>query len=44
MVSALYSAYTPDINQFSLYVATLTTLLGAICFFIAALLLRFEKV
>ncbi len=44
MISALYSAYTPEVHQFSLYVATLTTLLGAICFFIAALFLRFEKV
>ena len=39
-ISALYSAYS---TQMALFIATMTTLLGAVCFFMAALLLRFEK-
>ena len=42
-ISALYSVYTVDIDQINIFIATLTTFLGAICFFVAALLLRYEK-
>ena len=42
-ISALYSHYTLHIDEFSFLIATATTLFGAICFFIAALLLRYEK-
>ena len=43
-ISALYSAYTVDIDPNMIFIATLTTFLGAVCFFVAALLLRYEKV
>ncbi len=39
-ISSLYSAYS---TQTAVFMATLSTFLGAVCFFIAALLLRYEK-
>lgn len=42
-ISALYSAYSLQSTQMSFVIATVTTFFGALCFFIAALLLRYEK-
>ena len=42
-ISALYSRYSEHTTEMALLIATVTTLLGALCFFSAALLLRYEK-
>lgn len=42
-ISAFYSSFSLHIDKFANFTATFTTLLGAICFFLAAFLLRYEK-
>ncbi len=42
-ISALYSAYFSQSTQVEFIIATVATFLGAVCFFIAALLSRYEK-
>lgn len=42
-ISAFYSSFSLQIDKFASFTATLTTFLGAICFFLGAFLLGYEK-